>query len=90
MLAAQVRLRAQTDGKTAKSDYAAVRKAAGIERRMSYISRSVEKAAQESNIIRAHQTAKEWRRGSGPNLGLGGQLPVQPLPSQAGTFSDAS
>jgi len=81
--AKMVRLRAQTDGKAAKSEYAAARKAAGAERRMSYISRSVEKAAQESNIIRAHQRAKEWRRGAGASLGAPSS--VQPPPSQAGT-----
>ena len=59
--AKQVRLRNQTDGKLAKSQLHDQRKAAGLERRMSYISRSVEKAAQEQDLVKAHQAAKQQR-----------------------------
>ena len=59
---------------------AQVRKAAGLERRMSYISRSVEKAAQEQDLMRAHQVKKQERK----NTML--RLPA-PLDSQRSTLS---
>ena len=48
--AKQVRMRTQSDGKLAKTALTEQRKAAGLERRLSYISRSVEKAAAERAV----------------------------------------
>jgi hypothetical protein len=76
--AKRVRMTSQTEGKAAKSGLAEQRKAAGLERRMSYISRSVEKAAQEQDLIRSHQMKKQERKNS--LLGL-----RSPLSSQAGS-----
>ena len=61
----RVRLINQSEGKLAKHALSEQRKAAGLERRMSYISRSVEKAAQEQDIVRNHQANKERRASAG-------------------------
>lgn len=60
----RVRITAQAEGKLAKTQLNEQRKAAGLERRMSYISRSVEKAAQEQDLIRSHQAKKQERKNS--------------------------
>ena len=62
--AKRVRLASQTEGRLAKTQLNEQRKAAGLERRMSYISRSVEKAAQEQDLIRSHQIRKHERKNS--------------------------
>ena len=71
----KLRLAAQTEGKLAKSQLTEQRKAAGLERRMSYISRSVEKAAQEQDLIRTHQQKRQERKNS--LLGLSSGLSSQ-------------
>ena len=54
------------------------RRAAGLERRMSYISRSVEKAAQEQDIAKAHQQAKQQRAATNAiRMGLNSALTSQ-------------
>lgn len=60
--AKRVRMVTQAEGKLAKSQLSEQRKAAGLERRMSYISRSVEKAAQEQDLIKSHQLKKAERK----------------------------
>ena len=59
--AKMVRMSQQHGGRLAKTQLQEQRKAAGLERRMSYISRSVEKAAQEQELVKAHQQAKQDR-----------------------------
>ena len=73
---------AQAEGKLAKSQLSEQRKAAGLERRMSYISRSVEKAAQEQDLIKSHQLKKAARKGL--HLGLG-----SPSSSHAGSVQNS-
>ena len=60
--AKRVRMTGQAEGKLAKTQLNEQRKAAGLERRMSYISRSVEKAAQDDMIVKNHQVKKAERK----------------------------
>jgi len=62
--AKRVRMTTQAEGRLAKTQLSEQRKAAGLERRMSYISRSVEKAAQEQEIVRGHIAKKQERKNS--------------------------
>ena len=80
--AKRVRMVTQAEGKLAKSQLSEQRKAAGLERRMSYISRSVEKAAQEQDLIRAHQVKRNERK----SLHLGMRSPSS---SHAGSVQNS-
>jgi len=76
--AKQVRVGVSSGGKLAKSQLQDQRRAAGLERRMSYISRSVEKAAQEQDLVKAHQQAKQQRAANqAMRMGLSSALTSQ-------------
>ena len=85
----RVRMQNQSEGKLAKTALSEQRKAAGLERRMSYISRSVEKAAQEQDLVRNHQANKIERRATSSRLGLRSPQSSRansPLPSRTVPF----